>query len=41
MMWFILTSKDSIHLNPYNLKPVGIADLTASTASDVILHRPL
>ncbi len=29
-----------IDLNFKNLKPFGIADITASTASDAVPHRP-
>ena len=36
-----LFSMDCFYLNSYNLKPVGITDLTASTASDATPHRPL
>jgi len=36
-----LLSMDWILLNFYNLKPFGLADLTASTASDAIPYSPL
>ena len=36
-----LEDKDLIPLNSSNLKPVGIADLPASTVSDAMPHRRL